>query len=248
VSFFYAAARACTSLFTLQQGFAAAAAAAPLSTPAALSPESLAQAVEWRPSGKTRCSPGWAQQTASTVPGLAQDDVLARASSFSFNSLDRYLALPPELPADSFAFSSRLPFASAYFASQGSQFFFLTARNGDSSMRYVAMAGASRVRAASASTGNFTARRLFGVTAGYNYNSTFERGWVPLGEDFIALLDACADGLPLFIDVHNVRPVSWDAASSPPQAQLSPPFSTIALGPGLGAANPARCLQGAFSF
>lgn len=242
VSYFNAAARACTSLFSLQQGFAAAAAAAPLSTPAALSPESLAQAVEtkWQNTLQT-----WAQQTASTVPGSAQEDVLARASSFSFNSLDRYLNLPPELPADSFAFSSRLPFASAYFVSQGSQYFYLTARNGDSSTRYVAMAGASRVRAVSASTGNFTARRLFGVTAGYNFNSTFERGWVPLGEDFIALLDACADGLPLFIDVHNVRPVSWDAASSPPQAQLLSPFSTIALGPGLGAANPARCLQGA---
>ena len=76
------------------------------------------------------------------------------------------------------------------------------------------------------------------------YNSINKSDWVPLGDDFISLLDACAQAQPLFIDVHNVRPVAWPA-TNPPQNELLPPFDTIQLGPGLGAANPARCQQGA---
>jgi hypothetical protein len=38
------------------------------------------------------------------------------------------------------------------------------------------------------------------------------QGWLPLGGDMMTLLDACADGVPLSVDVHNARPLNMFTA------------------------------------
>ena len=38
------------------------------------------------------------------------------------------------------------------------------------------------------------------------------QGWLPLGGDMMTLLDACAEGVPISVDVHNARPLSMFTA------------------------------------
>ena len=261
-TFFRSAAATCNSLNSLRAEFQQAVSTLLLTSPAALSPPGLAQAVEqlWFSALQER-----GRQTSAFVPGFNVEDRLAGTTD-PVNLLDALeIAVSPATALDvqEFPFSSRLPFARADFMEGGTRTFFVTATANQAAFpaqvrpRYVAMAGECRVIAHTDDLGSFPFSQVQlnqrgtpnRVTPGFVPGVS--QGWVPIGDDFISLLDACTSGTPLSVDVHNLRPVSWlvtaGGALQPPASNLDLPFEAVQLGPtpGLGVDNPVgRCAMG----
>lgn len=232
----------CTSLFFLRNEFAAAVKQVQLVTSAALSPPDLGAAVErlWRDTLQDR-----GLSTANLVPGFGTNEPLAGATDLlSFMQFITPLTLPLQgIPLGSYPFSSRLPFSRADSVRGGSRVFVVTGETTGGADIPV-LGGEARVRVDTAAFGNFPyAPADIDATPGFNpYDPA--QNWVPLGDDFLSLLDACAEGLPLSIDVHNLRPMAVFGVAP---TDMDPPYDIIALGPppGLGADNPQRCAMGA---
>ena len=244
-SFVRGAVAACSALSLIRSEFLDAVAFATLPTPAALSPSALALAVEslWLSTLSAR-----AEKTAAFVPGFDLEDRIAQSTDATPNMgrlvLD-YFGTNTEgapLSEGSFPFSSRLPFSRADFVSGGSRVFYVTGRSNASTQswpaatRFLGLAGYSRLVAATDFPETFPfVQTLTGfagsTTRGFVPGVT--KGWVPLGSDWISLLDACHKRLPLSLDVHNLRPVQW-AADAPPQSSMERPFGSIRLGPSPG--------------
>ena len=258
-SFVRGAVAACSALALIREEFLDAVALVPLPTPAALSPSALALAVEglWRSTLSAR-----AQKAAAFTPGFDLEDRIAQSTDGVPNMgrlfLD-YFGTNTEgapLAEGSFPFSSRLPFARADFVGGGASIFYVTGQSNAStpdfvaSTRFLGLAGYTRLVAATATPQDFPfAQTLtgFGGSTTRGYVPGVTQGWVPLGSDWISLLDACHAGLPLSLDVHNLRPVRW-APNAPPQGSMARPFGSLRLGPypGLGPdALGSRCAMGA---
>lgn len=206
----------CETLNTLRQSFQRIFTMLETSTPSALAPDDLTSLIErlWRETLAARSA-----TTQAFVPGTSPDDLLASSTDvvdasqvFSWGIL-----LPKQIPDAAFPFSSRLPFSRTDYVSGGSMQYFVSVLRrdatslGDLGSPMPVFTGEARLRVATDSPGSFTAPQRGRVTPGFRgLNST----WAPVGDDILTLLDACADGLPLSIDVHNLRPL-----------QLTPPAS-----------------------
>ena len=205
----------CEKLFVLREGFLRTTVNdVKLVTPTALAPEELRREVEglWRQALRQASLP-----TSAFVPGLSPSDKLAAVTDvlnpMELNPMeliaDFYTLLPPAtIPLDTFPFSSRLPFVRADFIKEGLKFFYFLARiPSPEGQIFPVLAGQARVIAAvdaNTSIPIFQAEgRLGHSTPGWEYNST----WAPLGDDLISLLDACAQGRNISVDVHNLRPI-----------------------------------------
>ena len=232
----------CTTLFFLRNEFAAAVKQVQLVTPASLSPADLGAAVErlWSDTLQSR-----GLSTANLVPGFGNSEPLAVATDLvSFLPFITPATLPQQgIPLGAFPFSSRLPFSRTDSVRGGSRVYVVTGRTlGGASIPV--LGGEARVRVDTTAFGDFSfVPADIDATPGFDpYNAT--QSWVPLGDDFLSVLDACAEGFPLSIDVHNVRPIGVFGVAP---ADMASPYDLIALGPapGLGAPNAQRCSMGA---
>jgi hypothetical protein len=230
-TFFRQSVASCDVLNSLREGFKATVSQLPLITYSALSLQELGQTVErlWSNSLGER-----ARQAAGLTPGFEVNERTSFLTETAPGVLDlaaRIFNNFYNINPDDLSMSSRLPFSRADFLSTGTQFYYVTTTAFDPAppsalfsnpLQYVQVVGQSRLMAAGDSTRNpalqfFRAtpfRQLplgtYGPPAPYavNVNS------YPIGDDFISLLDACASGAALSIDVHNFRRVQ-DIGSPP---------------------------------
>ncbi len=225
---FLAMSSTCDSLASLRAGFESAALNAPLSTPFALSPSNLASAVEavWKDSLKSLSAPA-----SVFVPGfLPANEPLSRftnpfgafGESFGGTVLDA-LTPPPQYPVDSYPFSSRLPLLRTDFIAGGSIPYFVSGVLNPTREPVPLLAGEARVRANTA-PGPYpfsqTQNRgpIIGTRATPGFAPGVTQDWVPIGDDFLSLIDSCFNGVPLSIDVHNLRPLDTTGRDGPANA------------------------------
>ena len=218
--FFRQSVATCDVLNSLREGFDGAVGQLPLITYSALSRQELGQTVErlWSNSLSER-----ARLAAGLTPGFDVNERTSFLTEAAPGLVDRsarvfnnYYSVTP----DDLAFSARLPFSRADFLSLGGQYYYVTSNASSTapapaldSTQYVQIMGQMRLMAAGDSTLNpflqyyrATPFRLtpvgsFGPPAPYAVNV----GSYPIGDDFLSLLDACASGAALSVDVHNFR-------------------------------------------
>ena len=226
LSFFSESAGLCQTLAAMREGFLRDVQQVRITAPFALSPADLGAAVEAAFFAKLNTV---GASTAAFVPGLTPDGGLAAATD-AFNPLfdlsfplpsftgtqDRFpdAIRPPQLyTATDFSFSSRLPFVRSDYIEGGTRHFYLIVDlieggAGGASGLLPAAAGLARLRVATNDTGSFPLSATtdpMRVTPGFIPNVT--QGWAPVGDDLLTLLDACATGAQLTVDVHNFRRV-----------------------------------------
>ncbi len=257
-----ASAHACRSLFVLREGFLRRVRHVELVTPLALAPAQLARAVEraWEEALAEQ-----SRLVAPLVPGTAPDDVAGPWTepvnpplAFEWQGGDATRLQPPyDLPVSSFPLSSRLPFVRADYIAGGSRHFYVTAqaspnRSDISSSERVpvpAFAGAMRVVARSPSLQAYPhipADPAFAAWHGF-YGRGLAEGWVPVGDDMLSLIDACAEGTPLEAHVINLRQLAltagpfWQPSGGVWGPNFSYPFDQMAS----GVSSPPMCGFGA---
>ena len=247
LSFFTESAGLCQTLAAMRSGFLRDVQQVRITAPFALSPGDLGAAVEAAFFSKLDTV---GASTAAFVPGLTPDGGLA-ASTDAFNPLfelafppprftgtqDRFpdAIRPPQLyTATDFSFSSRLPFVRSDYIEGGTRHFYMIADlltggpAGDSGL-LPAAAGLARLRVATNDTGAFPLSATtdpFRVTPGFVANVT--QGWAPVGDDLLTLLDACATGAQLTVDVHNFRRVQMQPDYGD-QSQWGSPLNVMNL-------------------
>jgi hypothetical protein len=249
LSFFAESAGLCQTLAAMRNGFLRDVQQVRITAPLALSPGDLGAAVEAAFFSKLD-SVG--ASTAAFVPGLTPDGGLAAATD-AFNPLfelafppprftgtqDRFpdAIRPPQLyTATDFSFSSRLPFVRSDYIEGGTRHFYMIAdllgaagAAGDSEL-LPAAAGLARLRVATNDTGVFPLSATtdpFRVTPGFDPNVT--QGWAPVGDDLLTLLDACATGAQLTVDVHNFRKVQMQPGFDQSEAPWGSPLNVMNL-------------------
>lgn len=232
LNYLQSAIETCNSLYVLREGFLRSVRNEFLVTPNALAPEELGREVEriWR-LALTRAS----LPSATLVPGFSPSDKLAAFTDVAnpiellAESDEAFQTVPPSnIPVDAFPFSSRLPFVRADFIKGGLKFFYVLARIPSAKGPVVPiLAGQARVSVNTTSIHVPLLQVLedFGhVTPGWTIeNSTF----APLGDDLLSLLDACATGASIFVDVHNLRPVVIEDADLANRSSYSPMFRSL---------------------
>lgn len=226
-----AASSLCFSLLDLRSSFLEAVRDVPLVTPLALSPSDLASAVEraWFDALKSSST-----LASSSVPGAPSgEDPLAAFTGAGGSGSARFprqdlpggsISPPIDLSLGAFPFSSRLPLYRTDFLTGASTVYFVTAFTADTLEPVPVLAGNARVRADTA-PGLFPYVQTRSPDIGNHATPGFVPGvtqnWVPLGDDFLSVLDTCASGLPLSIDVHNLRPLDVPARFD--SARMQPP-------------------------
>ena len=211
----------CEALHLVREGFLRSVQRESFVALQALSVSNLKSAVErqWRQALAAASSP-----TASFVPGFSRQEPLAIHTEV-FNSLetlgfvsDNFQLVPAAaIPLDSFPVSSRLPFARTDSIIGGTTQFYMMAHSlptaqprSQANVLVPIIAGEARTVVSTNLSGAgrfpaFQAQRMFRhVTSGLDSSDDFE-GWVPIGDDILTLLDACASGLNISVDVHNLR-------------------------------------------
>jgi len=200
----------CSTLYTLREGFKSSVKDTTLSFPFALNPLDLKRIIET--SFNTSLAfisvraDGW-------VPGFNPLDTI---SSFTdptniLAPISRITEPPTDITTNSFAFSSRLPFVRTDFINGAATHFYVTTEFGDPPNRFARppriplFAGLGRLVVFHPNTTSLPFKELEEdrSTQGYQPNSP----WVPVGDDFLTVLEACRNGYPLQLDVHNLRAV-----------------------------------------
>lgn len=227
---FLAMSNTCNSLASLRAGFDSAVPDATLAVPFALSPSNLASAVGalWEDTLKSFSAPA-----SVFVPGfLPAIEPLARFSD-PFGAFGETfgggggtvldaLTPPPQYPVDAYPFSSRLPLLRTDFIAGGSIPYFVTGTL-FTEEPVPLLAGEARVRANTApGPYPFSQTQNRGPIVGTRATPGFAPGvtqdWVPIGDDFLSLIDSCFNGVPLSIDVHNLRPLDMNGRDGPAQS------------------------------
>lgn len=218
----------CASTAILRSGFLRAVRDVKLVSPLALAPKELGDVVEqlWYSALESRSA-----QTAGLVPGFAPDDAVAGLVDPSrglINVLAPVWSPPASVPLSSYPFSSRHPFVRLDYIEGGSRQYYVTARSTQPTADVILfLGGEARVVANTLDVGEFPSEQTGSphTTPGFDAYAPGP-SWVPLGDDFLSLLDACGSGIPLSLDVHNLRPISGIENLIP---YLPPPLDTIQL-------------------
>lgn len=119
--------------------------------------------------------------------------------------------------------SSRLPFVSMNYALGSSTSYHVFESTGAPFRQQASttpiLSGQARVRAVPRDPLSYPSAPVFGASmAASPYDRTTdidvsgratpgwtpESPWVPLGDDFLSVLDACEEGAPIFVDVHRL--------------------------------------------
>jgi hypothetical protein len=211
-SFLTASIDACSALHDLREGFLRSVRDVGLVTAAALPKDELAREVErlWRQALAQASLP-----TTSFVPGMSPNDPLApftdaeNSMVLLTSAFEDFKLLPPSnVPVGTFAFSSRLPFVRTDFIIGGLGYYYWLARIPQpGGQAFPVLAGQARVVASVDGNSSISVIQALGTfghsTAGWETNAS----WAPLGDDLLSLLDACAQGRNISVDVHNLRPI-----------------------------------------
>lgn len=216
----------CNTLLQLRLGFLRSMEAALQETPIALRPEDY-RAIAERLFNTSLAIAG--AQASAFVPGFAPDAYAAFTGPINYNFFTKpgfdlltgnLFFYQTPLPLGTCSFSSRLPFVRADYFYGGLRYYYLTTRTTLEPLldgRIIPiMAGEARVRITAPPLSYpylQSQGRLFGglpsdydrITPGFLPGVS--QNWVPVGDDLLTLLDACTLGLPISVDVHNLRPL-----------------------------------------
>lgn len=198
----------CSAVATLRLGFLRTVNAVPLVTPVALSPEQLRLEVErlWTASRDTAGA-----LTTSFIPITnpegASSTIFGSTTALSRAGGDIYIRAPNIIPLSTFPFTSRVPFSRLDSIPGLGKYFYITSGANDPVLAPL-LAGEARVVAETSNVGTFPYLQAKDATPGFNFTPEASNEWVPLGTDYLSILDACSAGVPLSIDVHNVRPIT----------------------------------------
>jgi len=208
----------CSTLRASQQSFAAAARAAPLVTPTALSPSDLASAVERQ---FFSILDSYGGRTTGLVPGVVDSPIATMTDiPTAFSQVSGLLSTPLEIQASSFAFSSPLPFSRCDSISGGSQFFALASQvvlpGAVLPVRVPIITGEARLIARGQNADLFPYKERTRTMPFTRASGSEDSSIVPLGDDLLSLLDACADPLiSLSVDLLSIRPFRLSSKYSP---------------------------------
>lgn len=206
-----ASARTCSELHIAQGQFLSDMAASPVNTPTALSPLALAaltrglfdSLLSTRVNAFLGLVPGslGARDLWTESPGL----LTGGTSLPGFTPM----GTPPELSDGDFILSSRLPFVRASTLLRSSGFFYVPlTRSSNTIPRWVTpFGGALRAVVLNVSRqGDFP----FSIMNRLNTDPPWVPGvsnWLAVGDDTLTLMDACASGLPIAVDIFSLEPM-----------------------------------------
>lgn len=244
-SLFTASVEVCNTLLRLRESFSRDAGNAEFQSNVALSPTDFSLAVERvyndilanRGGGATPFVPGFIPDITATLTGPPT------LFNLQFDGIDTYNTVfspPSNIPVQAFPLSSRIPFVRTDFIRGGARFYHIVAPASGGGVPI--LTGDARLVLLTDYPGRYpfnpTDEDGGGVTPGFVPGET--QSWVPIGNDLLTLLDACHDGLPLSIDVHNLRPVDYQTSFTGPEL-WSPPYNAINIS---AAENARLCSMG----
>jgi hypothetical protein len=246
----------CGTLASLRAGFLRDVAVLPLVTPLALRPDDLRQQAEALFFGLLEQV---GAETATLVPSSSGSDpivplteIVDRSLLWHLNLGNRFgsLSLRPDQNYDTtvnFPFSSRLPFVRTDYVVRGSSFYYLLSERvvtpGVEEPVFPFAAGEVNVRV---NTPTPRALPYYQVRDGSpwvfghappGFDPLSANGSVPVGDDLLTLLDACAEGRRVTADVLNMRGISIDDDNANPTTwsdlnSLDPNFASLFCGTG----------------
>lgn len=211
-SFFSASANMCNTMNTLREGFEEQAQRTRVSTAFALSPTDLVETAETVFNNTLELAglraDGW-------VPGFNPQDSLSTFTDPTsiLAPVSRITKPPTSISVNDFPFSSRLPFVRADFVNGGTKQFYVTTQytpvgppvNPRVPPPFIPiLSGLARLTVTHPNPLSLPFKELADdrSTAGYMPGDAR----VPVGDDFITLLEACRSGYPLTVDIHNFAP------------------------------------------